>query len=339
MPWSQTSPMDQKTQFIADYLREILSVSELCELYGISRKTAYKWIDRYLRQGPTGLEDRSRRPHTSANHTPSEIERALLEVRRRHPSWGAKKLLTLVHKGHPRWELPHRSTVCEILSRNGMVPKTPRRRHIGHPGKPATAILAPNDLWSADFKGQFKMGNGRYCFPLTVTDNFSRYLLSCQALSSTAVDEAKPIFTRLFKEYGLPRRIRTDNGVPFATTTLARLSRLSACGYASVSCQNLSSPVSHNRTVATSACISRSKPKRRDRLAIASHRSSANSMRSSMSSTTCGHTKRSIRRRRPLITNDQRARCRTRSSRLCIQIASRCATSVPMAGSAGTATG
>jgi transposase InsO family protein len=220
--------MDQKTQFIADYLREILSVSELCELYGISRKTAYKWIDRYLRQGPTGLEDRSRRPHTSANHTSSEIERALLEVRRRHPSWGAKKLLTLVHKGHPRWELPHRSTVCEILSRNGMVPKTPRRRHIGHPGKPATAILAPNDLWSADFKGQFKMGNGRYCFPLTVTDNFSRYLLSCQALSSTAVDEAKPIFTRLFKEYGLPRRIRTDNGVPFATTTLARLSRLSA---------------------------------------------------------------------------------------------------------------
>jgi transposase InsO family protein len=220
--------MDQKTQFIADYLREVLSVTELCDLYGISRKTAYKIIDRYLRQGPAGLEERSRRPHNSPNHTPQEIEQALLEARRRHPSWGGKKLLTIVHRRHPRWDLPHRSTVCEILSRNGMVPKKRRRRHIGHPGKPTSSILAPNDLWSADFKGQFKTGNGLYCYPLTVTDNYSRYLLVCQALSSTAVDEARPVFTRLFKEYGLPRRIRTDNGVPFATSTLARLSKLSA---------------------------------------------------------------------------------------------------------------
>jgi transposase InsO family protein len=109
-----------------------------------------------------------------------------------------------------------------------MVPKKPRRRHIGHPGRPNSSILAPNDVWSADFKGHFKTGNGRYCYPLTVTDNFSRYLLACQALNSTAVDEAKPVFTRLFHAYGLPKRIRTDNGVPFATTTLARLSRLSA---------------------------------------------------------------------------------------------------------------
>src|SRR5688572_6803805 len=228
MPWSQTSPMDQRTQFIADYLRDVLSITELCDLYGISRKTAYKVIDRYLRQGPAGLEERSRRPHSSPMRTPDEITHALLEARRRHPSWGGKKLLTLVHKRHPHWDLPHRSTVCDILSRHGMVPKKRRRRRIGHPGKPTSSILAPNDLWSADFKGQFKTGDGRYCYPLTVTDNFSRYLLGCQALNSTAVDEAKPVFTRLFKEYGLPRRIRTDNGVPFATTTLARLSRLSA---------------------------------------------------------------------------------------------------------------
>jgi putative transposase len=228
MPWSQTSPMDQKTRFIADYLREVLSITELCALYGVSRKTGYKWIDRYLRQGPAGLEDRSRRPLSSTNRTAVEIEQALLDVRRRHPSWGAKKLLTLVHKRQPRWDLPHRSTVCEILSRNGMVSKKARRRHIGHPGKPPTPIAAPNEVWSADFKGQFKMGNGQYCYPLTVTDNFSRFILGCQGLSSTAVDGAKPIFTRLFKEFGLPRRIRTDNGVPFATTTLARLSRLSA---------------------------------------------------------------------------------------------------------------
>ena len=225
MPWSQTSPMDQKTQFIADYLREVLDITELCDLYGISRKTGYKVIDRYLRHGPAGLEDRSRRPHTSPNHTPEEVEQALLEARRRHPSWGAKKLLTIVHKRHPRWDLPHRSTVCEILSRNGMVPKKRKRRRIGHPGKPTSSILAPNDLWCADFKGQFKTGDGLYCYPLTVTDSFSRYLLGCQALNSTSVEGAKPVFTRLFKEYGLPKRIRTDNGVPFATTTLARLSK------------------------------------------------------------------------------------------------------------------
>jgi transposase InsO family protein len=220
--------MDQRTQLIADYLRDTLCVTELCQLYGVSRKTAYKWIDRYLRHGPAGLDERSRRPRQSPNETAPEIVAAFLEARRRHPSWGAKKLLTLVHKSHPRWELPGRSTVCDILSRNGMVPKQRQRRRIGHPGKPTSTILAPNDVWSADFKGQFKTGDGLYCYPLTVTDGYSRYLLGCQALYSTAVVGTKPVFTRLFKEYGLPLRIRTDNGVPFATNTLARLSSLSA---------------------------------------------------------------------------------------------------------------
>jgi putative transposase len=228
MPWSQTSPMDQRTQLIADYLRKTLSVTELCDLYRVSRKTAYKWIDRYLRHGPVGLQDHSRRPQHSPNQTAEDIVEALLQARRRHPSWGGKKLLALLHKRDPRWDLPHRSTVCDILKRHGMVPHTRYRRRIGHPGKPTSSMLAPNDLWSADFKGQFKTGNGRYCYPLTVADGFSRYLLGCQGLTSTAVDEAKPVFTRLFKEYGLPTRIRTDNGVPFATNTLARLSRLSA---------------------------------------------------------------------------------------------------------------
>ena len=228
MPWSQTSPMDQRTQFIADFLRESLNITELCDLYGVSRKTGYKWIDRYLRFGPAGLEERSRRPSCSPNATSEEIVSAILEARRRHPSWGAKKLLAILGKRHPRWDFPGRSTICDILSRHGMVPKKRQRRRIGHPGKPTTVILAPNDTWSADFKGQFKTGDGIYCYPLTVTDGFSRYLLGCQALPSTAVAGAKPVFTRLFKEYGLPMRIRTDNGVPFATNTLARLSALSA---------------------------------------------------------------------------------------------------------------
>jgi putative transposase len=228
MPGSQTTPMDQKTQFIADYLRQQLSMSELCELYAISRKTGYKLIDRYLKLGPAGLEERSRKPGSHPNETPAQVVQAIVEARQRHPSWGAKKLLRILTKRYARWRFPARSTVCDILSRHGLVPKQRNRRHIGHPGKPSSQILAPNDLWSADFKGQFKTGDGVYCYPLTVADGFSRYLVGCQALSSTRVAEAKPVFTRLFKQFGLPKRIRTDNGVPFATNTLARLSQLSA---------------------------------------------------------------------------------------------------------------
>jgi putative transposase len=228
MPWSQTSPMDQRTQFIADFLRDSMSMSELCALYNVSRKTGYKWIERYLAHGPAGLQEVSREPHRHPNQTPEHVVRALIEVRGHHPSWGAKKLLSVVQRRHPSWSLPGRSTVCDILSRNGLVSKKRQRRTIGHPGQPTAPMLAPNEVWSADYKGQFKTCNGVYCYPLTVTDNCSRFLLGCQALASTSVHEAKPVFTRLFKEFGLPRRIRTDNGVPFATNTLARLSQLSA---------------------------------------------------------------------------------------------------------------
>lgn len=220
--------MDQKTQFIADYLRHTLDMTEICELYGISRKTGYKWIDRYLKRGPQGLEDQSRQSRNHPNQIAEEIVAALLQARQRHPTWGAKKLLTIIEKQHPMWTLPARATVCDILSRHGLVSKKHRRRVIGHPGKPTKPILAPNDVWCVDFKGQFKTGDGLYCYPLTVTDGYSRYLLGCQGLLSTSVAEAKPVFTRLFKEYGLPTRIRSDNGVPFATNTLARLSSLSA---------------------------------------------------------------------------------------------------------------
>ena len=185
-------------------------------------------IDRYLHEGPVGLEERSRRPRRSPNQTADEIVSAILDARRRHPTWGGKKLLALVRQRHPRWKLPGRSTACDILNRHGMVPIKRRRRHVGHPGKPTSQILAPNGVWSADYKGQFRTGDGHYCYPLTVAEGFSRYLLGCQALPSTAVDGAKPVFTRLFQEYGLPKRIRTDNGAPFATNALTRLSTLSA---------------------------------------------------------------------------------------------------------------
>jgi putative transposase len=228
MPWSQTTPMHQRTLFIADHLRGTRSVIELCTEYGISRKTAYKWIDRYIHRGPAGLEDRSRRPRQSPNATAPVIVEALIDLRGRHPTWGAKKLIVVLKRRHPQWRLPRRTAVCDLLKRRGLILRKSARRAIGHPGKPNSVILAPNHVWCADFKGQFKTGNGRYCYPLTVTDGHSRYLLGCQGLTSTAVAGAKPVFSRLFHQYGLPQYIRTDNGVPFATNTLARLSRLSA---------------------------------------------------------------------------------------------------------------
>lgn len=228
MPWSHLSPMDQKTQFIADYLRQSLAISELCDHYNISRKTAYKWINRYRASGPAALEDRSRKPHSCPHQTPAQLVEAILEARRLHPTWGAKKLLKILSNRSPDWPWPARATACDILSRHGLARKSRRRRLIAHPGKPTTLITAPNQVWSADFKGHFKTRDGRYCYPLTVSDNFTRYLLSCQALRSTSCAAARPVFRRLFQEFGLPTRIRTDNGVPFATVSLARLSSLSA---------------------------------------------------------------------------------------------------------------
>lgn len=228
MPWSETTPMHQKTQFIADHLRGIGSIAELCAHYGISRKTGHKWISRYLTDGPAGLDERSRAPEHRPLRTEQRVVDALIELRQKHPTWGAKKLLTILQQRHPRWGLPARSTVYELLRPTGLIAKKVRRRVVGHPGKPQRIALAPNDIWCADFKGQFRMGNGQYCYPLTVTDQYSRYLLACQSLPSTACDGVFPVFRQLFRAYGLPKAIRTDNGAPFAANTLARLSSLSA---------------------------------------------------------------------------------------------------------------
>jgi putative transposase len=228
MPWSNLSPMDHKTQFIADFLRHSLSITELCLHYGISRKTAYKWINRYQHDSFSGLDDRSRKPQSCPHQTDPDIVETLLEVRRHHPTWGAKKLLKLLSRQDPDRNWPARTTVCDLLQRHGLVKKARKRRHLSHPGKPSSIISSPNQVWCADFKGQFKTRDGIYCYPLTITDGFSRYLLGCQALLTTACADAKVVFQNVFLEFGLPERIRTDNGVPFATVSLARLSSLSA---------------------------------------------------------------------------------------------------------------
>lgn len=226
MPWNRVLPMDQKRQLVADYHRDVLTVEELSERYGVSRKTIYKWVNRFAQDGQQGLEERSRRPYTSPNQTSPEVVRALLEVQKRH-GWGAKKLRRILMDRDPRVAWPSVATFSTILERNGCVVGKRRKRWPGHPGAPPTLPEAPNVVWSADFKGQFRTLDGRYCYPLTVTDNYSRYLLGCQALRSTACASAKSVFVRLFREFGLPDRIRTDNGVPFATVSLGRMSSLS----------------------------------------------------------------------------------------------------------------
>ena len=227
MAWQETSLMDQRMQLIVDYQRGLQSVTELADRFDISRKTAYKWIDRHEADGAAGLADRSRRPRSSPHETPQAIVDAVLEARRQHPRWGAKKLLRILARKDPDEVWPARTTVYDLLKRHDLIPKARRRPQLAHPGRPLTAMTEPNGIWTADFKGQFKTRDGIYCYPLTLVDGCSRYLLACQGLRSTAVATARPTFQRAFEEYGLPWGIRTDNGVPFATTGLGRLSLLS----------------------------------------------------------------------------------------------------------------
>jgi transposase InsO family protein len=231
VPWKETDVMELRKQFVRDVVTEVDGMMVLCRRYGISRPTGYAWLERYRAEGLAdpmqGLwsADRSHEAHVVHNRMPEVVRQALLDLRLRH-GWGARKLLHRLGLLHPQWQLPHESTVCELLRREGLVEVRVRRRAVGHPGRPVTVATHAGDSWSADFKGQFLLGNKRYCYPLTVTDNFSRYLLACQAMAGTLLEPTKAVFTRLFRQWGLPRTIRTDNGVPFAAVTLGRLSQL-----------------------------------------------------------------------------------------------------------------
>ncbi len=221
--------MEQRLRFIGDYLNGYYTFTDLCDRFGISRKTGYKWIGRYQESGePDSLLEQSRRPHHSPTKTPDVIIEALLAVRDKHPSWGPRKLLWRIERDHPEWAtLPAASTVSLILARIGLTRKPRKSVKRQHPGKPMTVINEVNQVWTLDFKGQFKTGNGVYCYPLTIADRFSRYILACEGLLSPSHDPVKRAFKRLFREYGLPVRIRSDNGSPFASVALGRLSRLS----------------------------------------------------------------------------------------------------------------
>lgn len=227
MPWSETSPMNQRLLFLADYQRDRFSFAELCARFGISRKTGYKLVARYEAEGTDGVKERSRRPHHCPFASDPSGVAALLDLRHKPPTWGAKKLLGILTRRQPRAPWPAPSTVALILARHGLIRSPRRRRTPLHPGRPLTPMTAPNAIWTADFKGQFKTLDGICCFPLTIVDGFSRYLLTCRALGSVQHRETRPVFERLFREYGLPERLRTDNGAPFASMALGRLSQLS----------------------------------------------------------------------------------------------------------------
>jgi len=227
MPWKESSVMDERLRFVARLL-EGETMTEVCRDFGISRKTGYKIYARYQSEGLYALNDRSRRPVRYANQLPEQIEDQIVSLKRNKPHWGARKIRELlIRKMAGDIRIPAKSTIHAILDRHGLVKRHGRPRSHAQ-GTPLSPGLAPNDLWCADFKGEFKLGNGRYCYPLTVTDQASRYLLLCEALDSTREDLAIRAFEQLFRERGLPDAIRTDNGVPFASpNALFNLSRLS----------------------------------------------------------------------------------------------------------------
>jgi transposase InsO family protein len=227
MPFAETHVVDERTRFIEDVHRSLLSFAELCRRYGISRPTGYKWLERWRTEGPPGLENRSSKPTRSPSATPPEVVEAILAVRRSYPDYGAKKIVWYLKRHRPELSLPSRTTVHNTLLRHGLVPKRRRRVRRWHPGRPDILADAPNATWSADFKGEFPTRDAMLCYPLTVQDMYSRLLLDCRGRYNVRTDGVIPVFTRLFREFGLPERIRTDNGTPFASNALGRLSRLS----------------------------------------------------------------------------------------------------------------
>ena len=257
MPWKESSVMEERLRFVARLL-DGEAMTDVCREFGISRKTGYKIFDRYKEHGLEALSDRSRRPVRYANQLPQQIESLIVRLKGEKPHWGARKIRELLVRrlaGDVR--VPAKSTIHAVLDRHGLVK---RMRPAAPPRAAARRCpqgAAPNDLWCADFKGEFKLGNGRYCYPLTVTDHASRFLLLCEALESTREDPAFTAFERLFLERGLPPPSAPTTACPSPAPmpcSISPSSRSGGCGSASPS--SASSPAIRSRTAATSACTS-----------------------------------------------------------------------------------
>ena len=227
MPWHETHVMDERMNFIVDWQREELSTAALCRQYGVSRKTGYKWIERFEGFGPEGLQDRSSAAHQHPNEVAAEIAEAVIGVRAAHPSWGPKKIKGWLSMKQPQTAWPAQSTIAELLDRRGLVRHRRKRPHVPPQGSPLSAALCANDVWGIDFKGWFRTGDGARCEPLSLSDLASRYVLRLQALAGIDGEQVWPILETAFFEFGLPEVIRSDNGPPFASTAAGGLSRLS----------------------------------------------------------------------------------------------------------------
>ena len=221
----ETNVLDERLRFVSDFDSGQWSMTELCERFGVTRPTGYKWLARHREAGRAGLADRSCAPHQCPHRTSDATEALIVEARKQY-GWGAKKLLRILRTRHPTRSWPARSTVNDVLERHHLLRRNRRRQRWTHPGAPPVHTDHPNQVWPADFKGQFKTADGQYCYPLTVTDHFSRALLVCRGLSSVKTALTQPVFRALFREVGLPEAIRTDNGAPFASTGIHGLSPL-----------------------------------------------------------------------------------------------------------------
>jgi putative transposase len=226
MPWEGVTVSEQRERFLQDYQLNYYRIADLAERFSISRKTAYKWIDRFEENGRNGFQELSRRPNSCPWETDEKVKDEVVDLRKKHPNWGPKKLLDLLKRQQKISDIPSVATVARVLARKGLSRSKRRYRRV-HPGCPRGVPQGPNDIWGADYKGQFRLGDSRYCFPQTVSDLYSRYLLGCDGHERVNYIQTKQHFDRLFRTYGLPNRIRTDNGVPFASNALARLSHLS----------------------------------------------------------------------------------------------------------------
>jgi transposase InsO family protein len=228
MPWKETCLMDEKIKFIAMVKSDVYSFASTCRQFDISRKTGYELLARYEAEGERALVACSRAPHSHPNALSDALVRKLLDIKATHVHFGPRKVRDyLVMEGY-RGVLPAASTIGELFKRQGLVrPRGKRRARCSPSSEPLRHASAPNIVWSADFKGHFRMKNGRWCYPLTLSDNASRYLLVCQGLAHPTEAAVWPHFERAFRDYGLPAALRTDNGAPFASTALGGLTRLS----------------------------------------------------------------------------------------------------------------
>jgi transposase InsO family protein len=227
MPWETTNVIEGRIKLVMAYLARQVTMTSLCIKYAVSRKTAYKWVAKYLSVGLEGLGDRSRAPRGGRHWTRRSTAELIVELRRAHPRWGARKILARLEQRYPKRRWPGDTTAHDILRRAGLVKKPRTRARWREQQGRSVEVTRPNALWTIDFKGQFRTLDGRYCYPLTVVDAYSRKILGCFALASPTFEATWAAMDKLFSIYGLPDAIHSDNGEPFASRSPAGISRLS----------------------------------------------------------------------------------------------------------------